>query len=451
MLARMSLLTTRRPLSPRAGRASSSSSISSLFRPWPQSVVTSHGDYRDEAWLEKHIGGPLYEHQQSLPRLPIPEIHETMARLASTALPLAKTPEEATQLQRALEIFPQQAAHLQKRLLERKQEMDATDSSWLQLWWNTLGYLQVRDSSMINVSYFFHFADDPHAHSDIQRGAALLQAAMRVRKQVASGQMPADCIGRPPKQTPLCSVAYKYMFHATRIPQLQQDTYELHDPSLHNHVVVSCRGQFYKLTVCDPQTGEPYSLATLEAGLEQIKQYAATNTHNNNTTGSMELGWLTSMNRDDWAKARQTLLNKGGSRMQEALTTLESGALLLCLDDQEAPVSRAEVAKLHLWGGGATMEAGANRWFDKSVQLMVSQNAKAGFMGEHSMMDGMPCVGLADALTKMTYDKCLAMETSSGTTTACVVEPIFDQALAAIGQDTVAPLVNKGKCYTILT
>ena len=106
-------------------------------------MVESHGDYRAEAYLENHIGGKLYSKQHTLPRLPIPDISDTISKFLPTALPLAKSDEEKATLIKACEEFEGQATELQKRLIERK-EGEMKDSSWLQLWWNTMGYLQVR-------------------------------------------------------------------------------------------------------------------------------------------------------------------------------------------------------------------------------------------------------------------------------------------------------------------
>ena len=105
-------------------------------------MLESHGDYRDEAPLESHIGGALYSQQSSLPRLPIPSLKETLERFLPTALPLAKDEEEKRSLMVAAESFVGEAAELQRRLEHKRDDMK--DSSWLQLWWNTLGYLQVR-------------------------------------------------------------------------------------------------------------------------------------------------------------------------------------------------------------------------------------------------------------------------------------------------------------------
>ena len=120
------------------------------MKPWPSPMLESHGDYRAEAPLESHIGGPLYSQQGSLPRLPVPSLKETIDRFLPTALPLAKSEEEKASLIKAAEAFESEAAELQKRLEGRKDEM--SDSSWLQLWWNTLGYLQVR---LYSLNVFF--------------------------------------------------------------------------------------------------------------------------------------------------------------------------------------------------------------------------------------------------------------------------------------------------------
>jgi len=252
--------------------------------------------------------------------------------------------------------------------------------------WNTLGYLQVRDTVMVNVSYFFDFADDPSAGgSQVRRGAALLHATAAFRNSIVTGEKPADTIGR--NKTPICSTAYKYMFHATRIPQPEQDCVKLYDPSLNTHAVVSRNGLFYAFDLVDPRTQQPVGVDVLERQLEEIKRMADRDAASSHYP---ELGWLTSSHRDEWAQARKALLDAGGEPMARALEDLQSGAILMCLDDA-APVSRAESALLYLHGGGSgSSSAGpSNRWFDKSIQLVVAENGKAGLNGEHSLMDGM--------------------------------------------------------------
>ena len=45
-----------------------------------------------------------------------------------------------------------------------------------------------------------------------------------------------------------------------------------------------------------------------------------------------------------------------------------------------------------------------NRWVDKPVQFVVFDNAYAGLMGEHSVMDGTPTVRLCDDILEMLHD-----------------------------------------------
>lgn len=360
---------------------------------WKAPLIESNGDYREEAHLEDLVGGPLYQSQSSLPRLPVPAVADTLAKLLPTVLPLAKSDDERHSFVEACRIFPEQTTALQERLLQRAAEF--SNSSWLQLWWNQAGYLQVRDPVVINVSYFFSFLDDPTAVTNVQRGAAMLWATAQFRHEVVSGSMTTNVLpgrkGQPP--TPLCATAFKYMFHACRIPQPEQDSVKIYDPSQYHHAVVARKGHFYAIDLVDAETGNPLPLDVLEQELAACIQDA------DHRPPAVELGICTSSNRDDWATARAELLRVGGVAMEQALATLESGAILLCLDDQ-SPVSRSEAANL-FWHG--THVAGANRWFDKSVQLIVTDNGKAGLTGEHSMMDGMPMISYANHVTHIKY------------------------------------------------
>lgn len=67
---------------------------------------------------------------------------------------------------------------------------------------------------------------------------------------------------------------------------------------------------------------------------------------------------------------------------RKVLEKIESSDFVICLDDSK-PVTRDEGSRA-CWHGD-----GRNRFFDKPLQFIVFENGKAGFMGEHSCMDGM--------------------------------------------------------------
>jgi len=263
---------------------------------------------------------------------------------------------------------------------------------------------------VVNVSYFFHFSDDgtlPQIPSDkslgVLRAASLLYSTAQFRQLVASGDLPYEAIGREPNKTALCSVAYKYMFNACRIPCKGDDTYRIYDPALTSHVVVACGGKFFSFDFVEKETGEPLPLHVMEERLQMCVEKSI------DGPSLPMLGYLTSDDRDVCAEARDELIRVGGTKMEAALKVLESGAILICLDENERPVSKKQGSEI-FWTGGLT--SGHNRWFDKSIQIICTNNGKAGMAGEHSMMDGMPVVGYCDFITKKSYGQ-VAAESST--------------------------------------
>ncbi|CAK4071382.1 unnamed protein product [Aphanomyces euteiches] len=351
---------------------------------YPNGFRECWGDYRQEEDLEVPTQ-PLYQHQKSLPTLPVPKLADTCALYLQTARPLT-TDAEFKKTQQAVADFLRGPLGpvLQKRLESRA--ASRPNSSYLVEWWNTLGYLHVRDPVVFNVSYFFHLSDAFHLpqRSQVGRAASLLVASMEFRNQVASGTRPPETLGK--NKTPICSTAYKYMFNSCRIPRRDADSYRIYDPAQNHHIVVMRNNKFFKVH----QGPKPLSFLEWTTVLTNILDIA----------GGKEssIGVLSSEDRDVWADARTQLLADGN---EATLREIESAVLILCLDD-ESPTSRTEVAQA-LWHGN-----GRNRFYDKCVQLIVFANGKAGILAEHSMLDGMAMSVYADyiltGLQKQTID-----------------------------------------------
>ncbi|TMW61913.1 hypothetical protein Poli38472_010976 [Pythium oligandrum] len=364
----------------------------------PAGFRECHGDYRAESDLEV-ASQPLYRFQKSLPHLPVPSLESTVALYLETIAPLV-TPVELENTKKLAAEFLKQGSighTLQQRLVQRAK--DRHDTSYLAEWWNTGGYLQVRDPVVFNVSYFFHFADSvhPEQRSNIGRAAGLLRATLAFRQQVVDGSLEPEQLG--PKKTPVCATAYKYMFNACRIPHREQDSYRIYDPARFQHVVVMRHNKFFKVNVVDAATGQWLSFEQLCHQLERVVAMA----------GSKEssVGVLSSQDRDAWADARDELVRTGN---EAALQVIESAIVIVNLDD-ETPVTRAEMAR-GLWHGD-----GRNRFYDKCIQLVVYENGKAGLMGEHSMLDGMPMARYADFMLSRLHNKQIAFGPRGATTT----------------------------------
>jgi carnitine O-acetyltransferase len=88
----------------------------------------------------------------------------------------------------------------------------------------------------------------------------------------------------------------------------------------------------------------------------------------------------------------------------KSLEAIESASFVVCLDDA-APVTLEERAHQY-WHGD-----GQNRFYDKPLQFIVNDNGSAGFMGEHSMMDGTPTLRINDYVCDAISKKKVAFET----------------------------------------
>jgi carnitine O-acetyltransferase len=366
-----------------------------------QEFFESQGDYRSEAWLED-ANLRLYCQQPYLPRLPVPSLEETIATFLPTALPLAETPEEAESLKEACQKFLTQAAPLQERLLRRRQEFH--DSSWLQKLWNQLGYLQVRDPNALLCSYFFQLPNDPSDHDidttkysvGIQRAADALQATALFAQTIQEGTHPVDTIGM--NKSPLCMTQYKMLFSACRIARPFQDGYRVYfQQGGPMHAVVAVKGNFFKIPLTEEKKRfSPYTVlsrSALQSLLQQcVDQVPATST-------VPKLGWLTATDRDSWTEA-YALFSKT-EELTSALEQLQSALCVVCLDfdddGHDEALTERELA-LRYWHGNKKYSA--NRWFDKSMQLVVSRQGNMGYVGEHAMADGMPAMALCHYICK---------------------------------------------------
>lgn len=120
------------------------------------------------------------------------------------------------------------------------------------------------------------------------------------------------------------------MFHGCRIPQPKSDTFKIYDPSRYKHCIIACKGQFYAMDVVD-ENDNPLPLSILERGLGRCVQMAKDAVEDG--TSLPQIGLFTASDRDSWTDARMELLRLGGEKMESALTMLQSGAFVLCLDE----------------------------------------------------------------------------------------------------------------------
>ncbi|KAJ2084171.1 Carnitine O-acetyltransferase mitochondrial [Coemansia sp. RSA 988] len=317
--------------------------------------------------------GALFACQERLPRLPVPELDATLSKYARSLEPLLP-PDELAHSKSLIEEFRRST---QGRELQQRLECRAADpncANWLEDWWNNLSYMGYRDPVIPYVSYHYSFSDDPRCSTAIERAAKLIVGAIAFRQLIVDGSLEPETA----RTTPLCSHSYNFMFNACRIPSIPSDHCRTSVYSGNETVVVVRSGQFFVFSFF--RNGSQLSLDEIAATLEEIVQVADSN-------AAVPVGILTSDNRDSWARNREVLLGLPGNK--ELLDVIETSAFLVVLE-KELPVTREEFSHA-VWHG-----SGRNRWFDKPCQFVICDNARAGFCGEHSMMDGTPTLRLAE-------------------------------------------------------
>ncbi|KAI0364352.1 carnitine acetyl transferase [Pilatotrama ljubarskyi] len=399
------------------------------------------------------LPGPTFAAQSSLPRLPVPALHDTLAKLRHSLSPIASSDTEYAHALNAVDDFAtsEYAHELQRRLQQRAADPDRPH--WLEEWWDDWSYMAFRDSVVINVSYYYGFKDHPKhlPQTAVHRAASLVRAGMLFREQYKLGQVSPEAT----KDGPLCMDGWRWMFDCSRVPGPEVDWCVSHakegDRGRSGHVVVLCRGRFWKL---EPwQNGELLSLDELQRQIQHI--------YDNTTQEYPGVGILTASNRDVWAKDYRALA--ADPHNADIITAIHAAAFVLCLDAESAP-TLVEHSRL-LWhgavhppsGGGRARLGLANRWMDKPCQFVVFDDGKAGFVGEHSVMDGTPTVALCDRVLDMIASPDFASSSSSAAGQAKPptpldwhVSPQTERAIAA-ATDAASALIASQALHIVRT
>ena len=325
--------------------------------------------------------GKMLRFEESLPRLPIPSLEETTKRyLKSVHAVVSESEYERTK--KAVEAFarPGRVGHtLHERLVARA--ADPNRRNWLTEWWNSAAYLGYRDPVVPYVSYFYSYKDDRTRREPAKRAAAVTRAALEFKKQVDEGSLEPEYM----RGQPMAMSSFEYMFNCCRVPGEPEDFPRKFAAKDNEHIVAVRKNQFFKVPLV--VNGEPLNVSELEQQFARIYEIAQT---------AAPVGVLTAANRDLWTEARKQLVAADPAN-EQTLREIESAGFLVCLDDA-TPVTLEERAHQY-WHGD-----GSNRWFDKPLQFIINDNGTAGFMGEHSMMDGSPTSRLNDHLNNLIFN-----------------------------------------------
>ncbi len=321
-----------------------------------------------------------FDNEDRLPRVPLHSLEHSCARFLEWCAPLLTETELAT-TRAAVEEFlqPDSPARILHADLQRFNERPGV-RSWLDEFWPHR-YLGRRDRIALNANFFFLFRDE--REGQIDRAAGLIAAALHHKAQLDAETLP-PLFQRGMPQT---MEQNKFLFSTTRIPGERQDTARVPysaawpGPSRARHIVVFFRGNAFRMDVLT-EDGRPHDLDDLADGLREVRKAGQ-------SAAELSAGHLTTKARADWAASRARLLADPGNAA--ALEEIETALFCLALEDF-APDGTLAICDALLYGNPE------NRWFDKSVSLIVYADGRAGINIEHCGLDGTTILQFVDFL-----------------------------------------------------
>lgn len=374
------------------------------------SVLGNRGDANDKYLERSKI--PTMHFQASLPRLPIPDLEATCQRYLRALRPVLSDEEyERTEKEVARFSKPQSDVwELNQRLI--LQDSNNKHTSFIADYWYDM-YLKDRRSIVLNHNPGIVFKQDPRTPSQVDRAANMIKTAVRFRNSLLDNKLKPEVYHLDPLKSdkpwynllrfvpssfswyasymvnafPLDMVQYKKLFNSTRIPRPVRD--ELVSYPSGSHVLVIHKGHMYCVDAVQPN-GMPVDINDIHASLEAIISDPI-------PPSPHPLGYLTSCKRDDWSRLRKELISDDDN--SSMLELVDSALFVLCLDEKEIAEDPKDVTETFIHNRGF------NRWFDKSLQLIISRNGIAGVNFEHSWGDGVAVLRFFNEIYKETTQK----------------------------------------------
>lgn len=358
---------------PKALRSGTAPKTSQWDREYKKFPMADHND-------AKKTGGITYAHQDSLPKLPIPELSSTLKKYITALKPL-QTPREHSETKHAVEEF---AKHNGPELQEKLEKYAQRKTSYIEQFWYD-SYLNFDNPVVLNLNPFFLLEDDPTParNNQVTRAASLVVSALEFVRAVRKEELPPDKI----KGQPLCMYQYSRLFGTARVPT--DDGCQIEQDPESKHIVVLCHGQFYWFDVLDDNSDVIMTERDISINLQTILDDAVQTPIQEAAKGA--LGVLSTENRKVWSGLREMMTQEVGSNNADSLSIVDTALFALCLDYTE-PRDVAALCQNMLCGTsevekGVQIGTCTNRWYDK-LQIIVCKNGSAGINFEHTGVDG---------------------------------------------------------------
>ena len=350
---------------------------------------------------------------ESLPRLPIPTLSETIARFIEVVTPLL-SPAQLNETKEILKTFQKSdgdGPKLQSLLESYDEEAKKSGKfgSYIEEFWNN-AYLVPDDPLVLNLNPYFLLEEDADAKiakDQILRASALTFNSLKFCASLKNGTMTPDLV----KGKKICMAQFNSLFGSCRIPKEEESDIVVVDEES-AHVIVMFRNQIYHFKALSSKKSkdDEVKVAVNEADIAHILHSIVKDGKKIPKAASIDkaIGVLTTLPRSSWARARNRLTklsqaNKKNfeiinsalfvlaldefvpTNVHEAAANMLHGthSMVSCDDDDDDTASSQRFLSSLAYQGGTC----CNRFYDK-LQIIVCEDGSAGINFEHSAIDG---------------------------------------------------------------
>ncbi|XP_044741579.1 carnitine O-palmitoyltransferase 2, mitochondrial [Chrysoperla carnea] len=339
---------------------------------------------------------PTLHFQTALPRLPIPKLEKTCERYLEAQRPLIPIAEAFEKTEANVKRFITSSGKLLHNALV-EQDNKNKHTSYISAPWFDM-YLKDRKPLPINYNpALIHVrGPKPEYETQLLKATNMVISSLRFMRSLRANILKPEVFFVNPKTPdqpmftkiaktlppflsymycymnnayPLDMSQYDHLFNSTRVPELDKDM--IVQDVRAKHILVMRNGHFYIFDVLN-SLGEILPPEDILAKIKNVLD-------DPRPPNPLPLGILTTENRNVWATARHLLLKLGN---EKTLRLIDSALFNLVLDDDQILNDNVKLVRHFLHGNGK------NRWFDKSISLIVTKDAVTGVNFEHSWGDG---------------------------------------------------------------
>ncbi|PID15634.1 hypothetical protein CSV63_07605 [Sporosarcina sp. P34] len=305
-----------------------------------------------------------FKFQKHLPSVPIPELEDTKRKLLEAIEPLIGK-EEFEETKKVVQQFFEESGEAQ--MLQEKLQIwqEDTAGSWLKPFWDNV-YLTSRNS--LHTSSNFNVLLDNQQYP-LRTIAELAGKVSRSVAEFYHAIMDEKAAPEISRGMPLDMSQYPNFFRSVRIPKIHRDGHYVTEYSkVENHISLMTNGNIFSIPVTN-QRGIIYSSEALSSVIESIislKEPAGKN-----------VGIFTTTNRNKAANIYQQL--SVTTINAENLQSIADSLVVLSIDEES---TNSDEAIQNLLLGGK------NKYFDKTLQIVITKAGEVGYSVEHTAVDG---------------------------------------------------------------